>query len=299
MRPTLTTCDPRTRPAPPTWVVLLRIPLLIVLGTTATPAASSGLSAGECVVEVVSYSHAGLRLVGLLMRPQGEGPFPVVIHNHGSRAGNEARRSVQPDAGCFPFAQAKRWVVFLPERRGYGGSEGPTWSQEVLSLPLAQRGRAAMIRFRVEAADVVASLEYLRTLPYVDRARIAVTGTSHGGVVTLLAAAAAPQAFVSVVSQAAGSNWDPHTVVQEMAAAGARITVPILLQHGTADTLVPISRSLELYDALKRMGKEVSFLRYPDGHLIFDYPYYHFPLEAGPAWLGDFVTFLEGRFRSR
>lgn len=37
----------------------------------------------------VFYPSAGLRIQAYLYRPDGDGPFPVVIYNHGSRAGQE------------------------------------------------------------------------------------------------------------------------------------------------------------------------------------------------------------------
>ena len=45
----------------------------------------------------VFYQSGALRLEGYLYRPKGDGPFPLVIYNHGSREG--AERSERP----FPF----------------------------------------------------------------------------------------------------------------------------------------------------------------------------------------------------
>jgi dipeptidyl aminopeptidase/acylaminoacyl peptidase len=45
----------------------------------------------------------------------------------------------------------------------------------------------------------------------------------------------------------------------------ANVETPVLLMHGEADIRCPIAQSEEYYVALKRMGKQVEFLRFPDG----------------------------------
>jgi len=39
----------------------------------------------------VSYQSGGLRIQGYFYQPDGSGPFPTLIYNHGSRAGFERR----------------------------------------------------------------------------------------------------------------------------------------------------------------------------------------------------------------
>jgi dienelactone hydrolase len=105
------------------------------------------------------YPSGSLRIQAYLYKPHGEGPFPVVIYNHGSRAGRE-RHSV-------PFEYIGRlltragYAVLVPERRGYGGSDGLTWSEEVGN----DRGQRFIARLQAETDDVLAILDYLRTLP--------------------------------------------------------------------------------------------------------------------------------------
>jgi poly(3-hydroxybutyrate) depolymerase len=48
------------------------------------------------------YPSAGLRIQAYLYKPEGEGPFPAVIYNHGSREGRE-RASV-------PFEHIGAWL---------------------------------------------------------------------------------------------------------------------------------------------------------------------------------------------
>ena len=45
------------------------------------------------------------------------------------------------------------------------------------------------------------------------------------------------------------------------------VNVPVLIIHGSIDRRVPIGQSIELYTALRRMGKKVKFYQYDEnGH---------------------------------
>src|SRR4051812_11417423 len=62
-----------------------------------------------------------------IYRPDGEGPFPTFVFNHGS-AGNGRDPDVFAQPIDFPalsrFFVARGWVVVIPARRGRGTSEG-------------------------------------------------------------------------------------------------------------------------------------------------------------------------------
>ena len=51
--------------------------------------------------------------------------------------------------------------MLVPERRGYGKSEGTTWRA-------GADGSQVIPYLEAETDDVLAGVEYLRTLPYVD-----------------------------------------------------------------------------------------------------------------------------------
>src|SRR5262245_8932813 len=68
------------------------------------------------------YSSGGLRIQAYLYRPAGDGPFPAVVYNHGSRTGRE--RDSLPFAHIGALLEGAGYVVLVPERRGYGRSDG-------------------------------------------------------------------------------------------------------------------------------------------------------------------------------
>ncbi|HZI76781.1 MAG TPA: hypothetical protein VFD73_22675, partial [Gemmatimonadales bacterium] len=91
---------------------------------------SQVFSSSACTVERVAYTSSQLKILGWIVTPSGPGPWPLLVFNHGSRVGadlvdHSADPTWQPAFGCSDYLTDNRWMVFLPEGRGYGGSEGP------------------------------------------------------------------------------------------------------------------------------------------------------------------------------
>jgi len=88
--------------------------------------------------------------------------------------------------------------------------------------------------------------------------------------------------------------------------------VPLLLVHGTADDTVAWSESVELYNALRFLGKNVVFLSYQgEGHNLQKYKNQkdlclrlrqffdgHLKGKPLPGWWIDGVPFLKRGFRN-
>src|SRR4029450_9585731 len=94
----------------------------------------------------VFYASGGLRIQAYLYKPEGDGPFPAVIYNHGSRNGRE-RQSV-PFEHIGSLLTGAGYVVLVSERRGYGRSDGLSWPEDAGK----NRGRA-VARLDEEGGD--------------------------------------------------------------------------------------------------------------------------------------------------
>src|SRR5258707_7854607 len=71
--------------------------------------------------ERVSFKSHGLTLTGFLFKPDGPGPFPAILWNHGSEKNPGGGPQFDAVAGIFvPHG----YVVFAPVRRGHQMSEG-------------------------------------------------------------------------------------------------------------------------------------------------------------------------------
>ena len=69
---------------------------------------------------------------------------------------------------------------------------------------------------RCDLKDVVAGVDYLKHLPYVEPTRMGITGTSYGGCMTLAAAAFAPGVFQAGIAQSGYGDWIQFYQEQEM-----------------------------------------------------------------------------------
>ena len=120
----------------------------------------------------IAYKSLGLNMTGVLARPyiveEAEVKYPMVVLNHGSDGGVDARyRSVALDLA------RRGYVVLAPTFRGRAGPEGR-------SEGVVQIGRNEVI-------DLLQLAQLGRKLEYVDSQRMAIIGEGHGATAALLA----------------------------------------------------------------------------------------------------------------
>jgi dipeptidyl-peptidase-4 len=135
---------------------------------------------------------------------------------------------------------------------------------------------------QLDVADQIIGANYLKTLPFVDPARIGVTGWSYGGYMTLLLLTAPDSPFAAGVAGAPPTDWtlyDTHYTERYMGTpkdnaagyAASEVTARVdrmkpdslMLMHGMADDNVTFDNSTRLMAALQ--GKAIAFetMMYP------------------------------------
>jgi len=265
------------------------LPALLLGGALCLAATAHGQPAARSPYTEVFYPSAGLRIHAYLYRPDGPGPFPVVIYNHGSRVGREWQPMPFEHIGGL-FTRA-RYVVLVPERRGYGRSDGPTWAADVGG----DKGRAVG-RLEAETDDVLAALPFLRTLPFADASRVGIMGWSFGGIVTMFAVSRSG-AFAVAIDQAGGAlTWNGNAGIRgALAAAAERTTTPTLLQVAendrTTDSITTLGAIFQKRGVSHRMviygpfGPPQTLGPGAPGHQIFSARGMH-------VWQADVLEFL-------
>lgn len=241
--------------------------------------------------EEVSYPSGNLKIEAYVFKPQGKGPFPVVIYNHGSRPGHE--RAERPFEYVGKMLADNGYMVVVPERRGYGKSEGVPFSEEIGD----DRGLRYVTRLQQEADDVIAAAQFAKTLPDADGSRITVMGWSFGGIVSVLAASRS-DVFKTVVDQAGGAlSWDGSLALQDaLKEAAGKIRIPLLGMVAENDRT---TKSVKVVvEEAKKHGGRATLIVYPafkpqenpggvaPGHVIFSAQGVH-------IWEGDLKTFLK------
>lgn len=164
----------------------------------------------ETVIEVPfagNGAQPGERMIVTLFKPDGDGPFPFAILNHG-RAGTPAGRA---QVQRWRYSAQARWLVrkgfavFVPTRRGYGATGG---------MDVEAIGNCVNPGYRESMAGGVATelavIDYAKRQTFVDAAHFVVIGQSAGGMLAVGIAAAAPPGLVAAVNFAGGHGGDPE-----------------------------------------------------------------------------------------
>lgn len=111
----------------------------------------------------ISYSSDGLSITGILQIPKGEGPFPVIILNHGYYD----RASYFSGSGTWQqaeFLNQRGYLTLAPDYRSWGESDsGPSLFHTGL------------------VSDVLNLIASLPSLPQADASRVGLWGHSMGG----------------------------------------------------------------------------------------------------------------------
>ncbi len=135
---------------------------------------------------------------------------------------------------------------------------------------------------QLDVADQIAGARYLQSLPYVDKARIGVTGWSYGGYMTLLLMTAPDSPFKAGVAGAPVTDWrlyDTHYTERYMgtpadnaegyAKAEVVARLPrlkpssLLIMHGMADDNVTFDHTTRVLFALQAEGLPFETMVYP------------------------------------
>jgi len=142
-----------------------------------------------------------------IFRPDGAGPFPLLIMNHGrAPTDKRAQQGRQRFEAFSRYMVSKGFVVLLPTRVGYADTYGdfdPEASGSCTAMRLEPQAQAA-------SDQVLATLAFAKTLPYVDATRWIVAGQSVGGLASVATDARHPDGLVAAINFAGGTGGDPE-----------------------------------------------------------------------------------------
>ncbi|MEK6808969.1 MAG: dienelactone hydrolase family protein [Nanoarchaeota archaeon] len=205
----------------------------------------------------VVYTEKVYTLKGYLSKPNGPGPFPAVIYNHGG-LGNKIGGSPRETSEALSRAG---YVGFSPLRR-------PT-------VPMSGH-----------LDDVMDALDYVKGLNYVDKDQIAIMGFSRGGHLAFVTGSIRKDVKAIVIMAAAPGRGGQGQFLTN----AAKISSPVLLMVAENDNVGEdhVTLMKRMKTALDKEGKHAEFILYPpyqsDGHRMF--------FEIGPYW-ADVLRFLD------
>jgi carboxymethylenebutenolidase len=236
--------------------------------------------------EEVVFPSGGRQLHGFLWKPEGSGRFRAILWNHGS----EKLPGSQPALANFYTAHS--YVFFVPHRRGQGRSPGDYIQDQVAHTPPGERALRVVELQQAEVEDVIAGLNYLKSLPFVDPSRVAISGCSYGGIQTLLAGGRDLGVKALVPFAPGAMSWEQNPLLQDLLIRALdRARAPVFLIQAENDYSVDPSRVLNK-EATKK-HKDFQSKIYPafgkshqDGH-------WGFCSSATNVWGADVLAFLE------
>ncbi|GAH24807.1 unnamed protein product [marine sediment metagenome] len=160
-------------------VFLLLLPI-IYKDRTYTPLVGPSLS--EIEYTEIYFNNGNLKLAGMMILPEGEGPFPVAVIIHGSGTSTRDSKWYLTVANHL---QENGIAVLLPDKRGSEKSEGKWIGASFEEL----------------AGDTISAIEYIRTQDQFNYSKIGVIGMSQGGwIAPVVAAKTEDLAFVVSMS---------------------------------------------------------------------------------------------------
>jgi dipeptidyl aminopeptidase/acylaminoacyl peptidase len=234
---------------------------------------------------LITYRGDKERISGVMLVPDGTGPFPVLVLNHGY---------INPDT-YFPgqgmprehdFLARRGFVVLHTDYRGHATSTNDKNVDYELRLPYV--------------VDTINAVKAVKTskLKFLDRDRVGWLGRSMGGGVTLTALAVRPGlvdagVVYASVSSLAADNWKqfnrdaedqatnrriargyglPDENPRFWRAASARpyldrVTEPVMVHHGLQDDTCPVDWARATVRTLRKADKNVTYVSYRgEGH---------------------------------
>ncbi len=239
----------------------------IALGLCVAAGGCAGAISGPSIT-TTTPSGALEQIPVELSKPDGSGPFPAVVIMHDC-SGLGPRSSGAPDRWAKELV-GRGYVVILPDSfttRGHPDGVCTDASRSRDDVSPARRVR-----------DAYAALAYLRTLSYVDGARVGLMGGSHGGSTTLtsmivpesdsaLLALERRAGFAAAVALYPGCvasrrTWSSSGVYRPVA--------PLLILIGEKDDWTPAEPCRRLAEAAQQAGYPLTIKIYPGAYHSFD-----------------------------
>jgi dienelactone hydrolase len=169
-----------------------------------------------------------LKFRGVIVKPTGKGPFPAILVSHGM--GGDGERFGRTKAREFVKAG---YVCLSPDYAHVRGGDRKDFGASDENIRRATK-----------------CLDILESMKDVDANRLYAYGNSMGAFLTIGLIAEEPKRLAAAAITAGGVAPVEGQPAPSKARA-AKIKVPILILHGSADTTVPPERSQMLEDILK------------------------------------------------
>ena len=223
-----------------------------------------------------SKAADGTPLNGWMIKPanfdaSGAKKYPVLMFVYGGPGSQTVKDDWDTrDYFWYQTLAQKGYIIVSVDGRGTGAR-----GNAFRTATYAQLGK-------LETDDQISAARQLKTMPYVDSARVGIWGWSYGGYMSALCMTLGADVFKAGISVAPVTNWRFYDSIyterylkrpQENASGyddnspvthAAKLRGPFLLVHGTGDDNVHFQNSVAFADALITAGKSFQSFYYPN-----------------------------------
>lgn len=227
----------------------------------------------------VPVAKSDTQLDAKIYKPQGMGPFPLIVLTHGTPRTAEDRQKTNVDtyfkSQAGYFANMNYAVIFIV-RRGFGNSNVP-----YAENPLYNNGARNYTKAGLEAAnDLKAAIEFMRNKDYIDGKRIILMGQSTGGHSVIATGSLNIEGVIGVINFAGGRGSyapdkvrDEENLIISMAQYGKTSRVPTIWLYSENDHYFRPALAQAMFRAYVEQGGSAKFIILPpfaeDGHRSF------------------------------
>ena len=211
-----------------------------------------------------------MELSHTVYEPEVNGPHPTLLTLHGRGA------NALDLLGLAPYLGGGRFLVICPQaplETPIGpDATGYAW------YPMSMGGSHDVDAILVAREKLQRFLQgCLRRYP-IDAQKLAVLGFSQGGVMAYSLALADPARFAALIAL---SSWLPPELVPQSSLSDSARSLPTLVQHGTADSMIEVERARRSVEILRQAQIPLTYREYEMGH------------EIRPKSLSDLSAWLE------
>ena len=281
--------------------------LLIIVAAVVTASFASAADDPPQLQEEVWALPLPVPTIAYVVRPVGDGPFPLAIMNHGV--------SMDPKQRVFfplvEFRDAAMWfarrgyMVVAPSGPGYGAAAIESPEAGLFSAFYGKVGKCTNPNFRdtglAYAQLSLWIIEYMSKLKRIVPDNVIVIGQSAGGRGSVALSRVNPPPVEAIITFAAGrggrvdgkpnNNCAPDKLVEAIGAFGRTSRVPMLMMYIENDSFFGPELSKRMYAAFTAAGANAEYHLFPphggDGHFFVGMA------DAVPIWSPLVGAFLD------
>jgi dienelactone hydrolase len=281
--------------------------LLLLLVSSISTARADDQAASRPIQEDILALPLPLPMFAYAVRPVGDGPFPLVIMNHGVSL-DPTQRSFFP---LVEFRDAAKWfarrgyLVVAPVGSGYGASAIDIPELGIYGPFFSKVGKCSNPDFRAPGLAIAQVnlwiIDHLVSEKRILPEDVIVVGQSAGGWASIALSSLNPPTVKAIITFAAGrggrvdgkpnNNCAPDKLVETAGEFGRTSRVPMLWIYIENDTFFGPALSKRMHIAFTASGGKAEYHLVPpfgnDGHFFIGSP------DAIPIWSPLVAKFLD------